>query len=72
MEENERMLTMISTGENTGMSDKELMYNLIDTFERLQRLKAAENKEKEIEYQLSLVRAKLEAMGIVTENLELK
>ena len=28
--------------------------------------------EKEIEYQITAARAKLEAMGIVTENLDIK
>lgn len=38
----------------------------------LQRLKAAENKDKEIEYQEKVLRARLQALGIPAEDLEIK
>ena len=53
------------------------MYNPVDIqridrqIEDLQRIKAAENKEKEVEYQIKATKAKLEAMGIVTEDLNI-
>ncbi|MDE7476422.1 MAG: hypothetical protein K2M91_00485 [Lachnospiraceae bacterium] len=53
-------------------SDKEMINNLIDVYANLQRIKKADDIEKELEYQLTLVRAKLESFGIVTSELELK
>ena len=54
------------------MTEKEQAINLMDKFIDLQRIKAAGDKDKEIEYQLKTTKAKLEALGIVTENLEIK
>lgn len=45
--------------------------NLIDTFTNLQRILNADDIQKEAEYQLKIVKAKLESFGIVTENLEI-
>ena len=42
---------------------------LMDKFIDLQRIKAADDREKEIQYQLKTTKAKLEALGIVTEDL---
>lgn len=53
-------------------SDKEMINNLIDTYSNLQRIKNADNTEKELDYQLTLVRAKLESFGIVTSDLDIK
>ena len=53
-------------------SDKEMINNLIDTYSNLQRIKNADNTEKELEYQLTLVKAKLESFGIVTSELDIK
>lgn len=53
-------------------SDKEIINNLIDIYANLQRIKNAENTEKELEYQLTLVKAKLESFGIVTSDLDMK
>jgi len=52
--------------------EKEMINQLIDAYANLQRIKNAENVEKELEYQLRLVRAKLESFGIVTSDLDLK
>ena len=49
----------------------ELKEQAIKEFVNLQRLKAAENKDKEIEYQERVLRARLQALGIPTEDLEL-
>ncbi len=53
------------------MQDKELAVNLIDTFAILQRIVKSNDSQKEAEYQLQLVKAKLEAMGIVTSELHI-
>ena len=53
-------------------SDKEMINNLIDTYSNLQRIKNAENVEKELNYQLTLVKVKLESFGIVTSELDIK
>lgn len=52
-------------------SEKEMLHNLIDKYTDLQRIKSAVDMQKEIDYQLMITKAKLESMGIVTENLEL-
>ena len=54
------------------MTEKEQATLLIDEYTKLQRIKSAENKEKEIEYQLKTTRAKLEAVGLVAENLDIE
>lgn len=53
------------------MTEKEQATNLMDKFIDLQRIKAAGDKDKEIDYQLKTTKAKLEVLGIVTENLEI-
>lgn len=53
------------------MTEKEQIAILIDQFTDLQRIKVAENREKEIDYQIRTTKAKLEAMGIVTEDLRI-
>jgi len=52
-------------------SDKEMINNLIDNYTSLQRIKKADNAEKEIDYQLKILKAKLESFGIVTTDLDL-
>ena len=54
------------------MNEKEMVKELIDEFTNLQRIKNAENPEKEVDYQLKIVKAKLESCGIVTSDLEIK
>lgn len=53
------------------MTEKEQATILMDKFIDLQRIKAAGDREKEIQYQLKTTKAKLEALGIVTEDLTL-
>ena len=53
------------------MSDKELTTMLISKFSELQQIKIAQDRDKEIERQITVTRAQLEAMGVLTENLEL-
>ena len=50
----------------------ELAVYLIDKFMDLQRILKAEDKEKEIQYQIRVTKAKLEELGVVTENLLLE
>lgn len=52
-------------------SDKEMINNLIDNYTSLQRIKAAQDTQKEIDYQLKILKAKLESFGIVTTDLDL-
>ena len=53
------------------MTDKEQMTMLIDIYTNLQRIKSAEDRDKEIDYQIKAAKAKLEASGIVTEDLDI-
>lgn len=57
--------------EVSGMTEKEQATILMDKFIDLQRIKAAKDREKEIQYQLKTTKAKLEALGIVTEDLNI-
>ena len=54
------------------MNEKEMIRELIDEFTNLQRIKNADNPEKEVEYQLKVVKAKLESCGIITSELEIR
>ena len=58
--------------EDFGMTEKEQPALLIDTYTNLQRIKAAEDREREIDYQIKATLAKLQALGISTEDLELR
>ena len=53
------------------MSDKELQEKLIQQYTDLQRIITAPDMKKEAEYQLRTVKAKLEAFGVVTEDLDI-
>ncbi len=52
-------------------SDKEMINNLIDSYTSLQRIKKADDTQKELDYQLKILKAKLESFGIVTTDLDL-
>ena len=52
-------------------NEKEMINNLIDNYTSLQRIKKAENSEKEIDYQIRILKAKLESFGIITSELEM-
>ncbi|HCT90711.1 MAG TPA: hypothetical protein DF613_04910 [Lachnospiraceae bacterium] len=58
--------------EDMGMTDREQATMLMDKFIDLQRIKNAPDREKEIEYQLRVTKAKLEALNIVTEDLNME
>ena len=51
------------------MTEKEQAAIMIDIYTDLQRIQKAEDKEKELNNQLRKAKAKLEALGVVTENL---
>lgn len=53
------------------MTEKEQAIILVDKFIDLQRIKAAADREKEISCQIKTTKAKLEALGIVTEDLNI-
>lgn len=53
------------------MSDKTNVTELIDEYVKLQRIKHAPDRDKEIDYQIAVVKAKLDAFGIVTEKLDI-
>ena len=53
------------------MADLEQTSMPIDVYTNLQRIKAAPDKDKEIDYQIKAAKATLEASGIVTEDLDI-
>lgn len=54
------------------MNEKEMINNLIDNYTSLQRIKNAADINKEVEYQITVLKAKLESFGIVTSDLNIK
>lgn len=53
------------------MTEQELKSFLIDNYADLQRIKSAPDKDKELDYQIRVLKAKLESMGIVTTDLNI-
>lgn len=51
------------------MTEKEQATNMIDIYTDLLRIKQAADKEKEVNNQLRKAKAKLEALGVVVEDL---
>ena len=51
---------------------EELAADLMDKFSDFQRILRADDREKEILYQIKITREKLEEPGVVTENLILE
>lgn len=43
---------------------------MIEEYAKLQRIKSAADRDSEIDYQIRITKAKLEAIGIVAENLD--
>ena len=54
------------------MTEKEQATNMIGQYMNLLRIEQAENRDIEIKNQLCEARAKLEALGIVVENLKIE
>ena len=53
------------------MTEKEQAALLIEAFTDLQRIKKAADRDKEIDYQIKIITAKLQALCIPTEDLVL-
>lgn len=53
-------------------NELELKEQAIKEFVNLQRVKTAPDKDKEIEYQERVLKARLQALGIPTEDLEIR
>lgn len=58
-------------GETKDMNEKEMVNLLIDNYSNLQRIKNAPDKGREIEYQLNLIKAKLEFCGILVSQIDI-
>jgi hypothetical protein len=58
--------------EVTEMTEKEQATLLIEEYTKLQRIKAASDRDKEIQYQIKVTKAKLEVLGIVSEDLNIE
>ncbi|WP_201754674.1 hypothetical protein [Pseudoflavonifractor sp. 60] len=54
------------------MNETELKDQVIKEFVNLQRIKTAPNKEAEIEYQETILKVRMQTLGIPTEDLEIK
>lgn len=53
------------------MTEKELKDQTIREYVNIQRIKHADNKEKELEYQEKVLRARLQSLGVPTEDLDI-
>ncbi|MGN0360740.1 MAG: hypothetical protein ACI4EM_08385 [Hominisplanchenecus sp.] len=58
-------------GEDT-MNEKELKDQVIKEFVNLQRVKSAPDRDAEIAYQERVLKARMQSLGIATEELEIK
>lgn len=55
------------------MTREEMINVLIEQYANLQRIKSAEkDTNEELDYQIKVTKARLEAFGIIAENLEIK
>ena len=54
------------------MTEKQQAAIMIDIYIDLQRIQKAEDRDKELSNQLRKAKAKLEALGIVTEDLTIE
>ena len=52
-------------------TEKELINNLVDSYTNLQRIKKANDTQKELDYQIRVLKAKLESFGIITSDLDI-
>lgn len=53
-------------------TEKVMINNLIDCYTSLQRIKTAADTQKELDYQIRVLKAKLESFGIITSDLDIK
>ena len=54
------------------MTKKEQTANIVEIYTNLLRIKNAQDKDAEIENQLSIAKAKLQALGVVVEDLVIR
>ena len=54
------------------MTEKELKDQTIREYVNIQRIKYAENKDKELEYQEKVLKARLQSLGVPTEDLDFR
>lgn len=54
-----------------GAEENKQLSDLIDGYANLQRIITADDIKKEAEYQLKIVKAKLQAFGVATEDLDI-
>ena len=54
------------------LNEKELKDQVIKEFVNLQRVKAAVDRDAEIAYQEKVLKARMQSLGISTEDLEIK
>ncbi len=52
-------------------TEKEMINNLVDSYTNLQRIKKANDTQKELDYQIRVLKAKLESFGIITSDLDI-
>lgn len=52
------------------MTEKELKDQTIREYVNIQRIKHADDKEKELEYQEKVLKARLQSLGVPTEDLD--
>jgi len=52
------------------MTERQLIAALIDEYVGLQRIKAADDRDSEIEYQIRVAKTKLNVLGIKTDSLD--
>ena len=52
-------------------TEKEMINNLVDSYTNLQRIKKATDTQKELDYQIRVLKAKLESFGIITSDLDI-
>lgn len=52
-------------------TEKEMINHLIDCYTSLQRIKTAADSKKELDYQIRILKAKLESFGIITSDLDI-
>lgn len=56
--------------EITEMTEKELKDQTIREYVNIQRIKHAADKDKELEYQEKVLKARLQSLGVPTEDLD--
>ena len=54
------------------LTKKEQTANIVEIYTNLLRIKNAQDKDAEIENQLSIAKAKLQALGVVVEDLVIR